>query len=107
MHAVSFTKGCYLGQEIVERIRTQGHVNKKLVRLEIDGLEPVAPGAKLVVDGQEAEITCRVYSPHFGKTIALGLRQRSVSLTLPQLLQQIVGLHANSRRTPCLAAHRV
>ena len=36
MHAVSFTKGCYLGQEIVERIRAQGHVNKKLVRLEID-----------------------------------------------------------------------
>jgi aminomethyltransferase len=28
MHAVSFTKGCYLGQEIVERVRAQGHVNK-------------------------------------------------------------------------------
>ena len=35
MHAVSFTKGCYLGQEIVERIRAQGHVNRKLVRLEL------------------------------------------------------------------------
>ena len=71
MHAVSFTKGCYLGQEIVERIRTQGHLNKKLVRLEIDGSEPVAAGAKLTVDGQEAEITSSVYSPHFGKVIAL------------------------------------
>ena len=71
MHAVSFTKGCYLGQEIVERIRTQGHLNKKLVRLEIDGSEPAAAGAKLVVDGQEAEITSSVYSPHFGKVIAL------------------------------------
>jgi aminomethyltransferase len=71
MHAVSFTKGCYLGQEIVERIRAQGHVNKKLVRLEIDGSEPAAPGAKLMVDGQEAEITSSVYSPHFGKVIAL------------------------------------
>ena len=71
MHAVSFTKGCYVGQEIVERIRTQGHVNKKLVRLEIDGSEPVAPGARLMVDGQEAEITSSVYSPHFGKVIAL------------------------------------
>jgi folate-binding Fe-S cluster repair protein YgfZ len=71
MHAVSFTKGCYLGQEIVERIRTQGHVNKKLVRLEIDGSEPVAPGARLMADGQEAEITSSVYSPHFGKVIAL------------------------------------
>jgi folate-binding protein YgfZ len=71
MHCVSFTKGCYLGQEIVERIRTQGHVNKKLVRLEIDGSEPAVPGARLMVDGQEAEITSSVYSPHFGKAIAL------------------------------------
>jgi aminomethyltransferase len=71
MHAVSFTKGCYLGQEIVERIRTQGHVNKKLVRLEIDGTEPAVPGARLMVDGKEAEITSSVYSPHFGKAIAL------------------------------------
>ncbi len=71
MHAVSFTKGCYVGQEIVERIRTQGHVNKKLVRLEIDGPEPAAPGARLMVDGKEAEITSSVYSPHFGKAIAL------------------------------------
>jgi aminomethyltransferase len=71
MDAVSFTKGCYVGQEIVERIRTQGRVNKKLVRLELDGSEPAAPGAKLVVDGKEAEITSSVYSPHFGKVIAL------------------------------------
>jgi aminomethyltransferase len=71
MDAVSFTKGCYLGQEIVERIRTQGHVNKKLVRLEIDGSEPAVPGARLMVDGQEAEVTSSVYSPHFGKAIAL------------------------------------
>ena len=71
MHAVSFTKGCYVGQEIVERIRTQGHVNKKLVRLEIDGSEPAVPGARLMVDGKEAEVTSSVYSPHFGKAIAL------------------------------------
>jgi aminomethyltransferase len=71
MHAVSFTKGCYVGQEIVERIRTQGHVNRKLVRLEIDGSEPLASGARLMVDGQEGEVTSSVYSPHFGKVIAL------------------------------------
>ena len=72
LHAVSFTKGCYLGQEIVERIRAQGHVNQKLVRLEIDGSEPAAPGARLTAGGAEAgEITSSVYSPHFGKVIAL------------------------------------
>jgi folate-binding protein YgfZ len=71
MDAVSFTKGCYIGQEIVERIRALGHVNKKLVRVEIDGQEPVAAGAKVTVDGKEAEVTSSVYSAHFGKVIAL------------------------------------
>lgn len=72
MHAVSFTKGCYIGQEIVERIRALGGVHKKLERLELDGTEPVAPGSKLMTGGREAEITSSVYSPHFGKAIALG-----------------------------------
>jgi aminomethyltransferase len=60
MHAISFTKGCYLGQEIVERIRARGHVNRKLVRLEFDGPPP-----------EGAEITSSVVSPETGKTIAL------------------------------------
>jgi tRNA-modifying protein YgfZ len=73
MHAVSFTKGCYLGQEIVERIRAQGHVNKKLVRLEISGDEPPSAGTKPVVDGADAgEITSAVYSPELGKVAAIG-----------------------------------
>jgi folate-binding protein YgfZ len=71
MQAVSFTKGCYLGQEIVERIRAQGRVNKKLERLELEGSEPPQPGTKLQVGGREAEIMSAIYSPHFGKTIAL------------------------------------
>jgi len=71
MQAISFTKGCYLGQEIVERIRAQGRVNKKLERLELEGAEPPAPGTKLQVDGRDAEIASAVYSPHFGKIIAL------------------------------------
>jgi len=71
MQAVSFNKGCYLGQEIVERIRALGHVNKQLERLELDGAEPPATGSKLQVDGRDAEITSAVFSPHFGKVIAL------------------------------------
>jgi folate-binding protein YgfZ len=71
MQAISFTKGCYLGQEIVERIRAQGRVNKKLERLELEGVDPPEPGTKLQVDGRDAEITSAVYSPHFGKVIAL------------------------------------
>jgi len=70
MHAVSFSKGCYLGQEIVERIRAQGHVNRKLVRLRLDSAPPA--GARLTADGAEAgEITSSVYSPAQGAAVAL------------------------------------
>jgi tRNA-modifying protein YgfZ len=73
MHAVSFTKGCYLGQEIVERIRAQGHVNKLLARMELESAEPPAPGTKLMADGVEAgEITSAVYSEEAGKAVGLG-----------------------------------
>ena len=58
MHAISFTKGCYLGQEIVERIRAKGHVNKKLVKLRAAEGEPLAPGSKVTANGAEAgEVT--------------------------------------------------
>jgi folate-binding protein YgfZ len=74
LHAVSFTKGCYIGQEIVERVRAQGHVNKKLVRVELEAAEPVAPGTKLTAAGAEAgEVTSSVYSPAAGKVIALAI----------------------------------
>ena len=74
LHAVSFTKGCYIGQEIVERVRAQGHVNKKLVRVEIEGAEPVAPGTRLTAAGADAgEVTSSVYSPAAGKVVALAI----------------------------------
>jgi folate-binding protein YgfZ len=71
MHAVSFNKGCYLGQEIVERIRARGHVNRHLRKLELDGPELPAPGTKLSIDGKESEITSAIYSPELQKVIAL------------------------------------
>ncbi|HWC96560.1 MAG TPA: glycine cleavage T C-terminal barrel domain-containing protein [Candidatus Sulfopaludibacter sp.] len=72
MHAVSFTKGCYLGQEIVERIRAQGHVNKKLVRFEMDASEIPAAGTKLTAgDAEAGEITSSVYSSDSGKVLGM------------------------------------
>lgn len=50
--ALHFSKGCYLGQEIVERIRSRGHVNKLLMGVTVQA--DVAAGAKLTKDGQEA-----------------------------------------------------
>jgi aminomethyltransferase len=77
MHAVSFNKGCYLGQEIVERIRAQGRVNKKLMRVVLEGGEAPPAGTKTTVDGAEAEVTSAVVSPDSGEVVALAyVRQR-------------------------------
>lgn len=65
MHALHFQKGCYLGQEIVERIRSRGHVNRLLMGFRIDdaGQAP-APGAKLLLEGQAAgEVTSSAVTP--------------------------------------------
>ncbi|MBL8720772.1 MAG: hypothetical protein JNL79_32595 [Myxococcales bacterium] len=48
--AVSFSKGCYLGQEVVCMLQMRGHVNKRLVQLAVP--TGIAPGAELTVDGQ-------------------------------------------------------
>ncbi len=72
MHAVHFNKGCYLGQEIVERIRARGHVNKLLMKLRIEGTEPPAQGAALVAgEAPAGEIASAVFSPAEGSVAAL------------------------------------
>jgi folate-binding protein YgfZ len=59
MHALHFQKGCYLGQEIVERIRSRGHVNRLLMGFRIESLSGApAPGTKLMLEGNPAgEVT--------------------------------------------------
>jgi folate-binding Fe-S cluster repair protein YgfZ len=49
MRALHFSKGCYLGQEIVERIRSRGNVHRHLRQLELEGPLPV-PGTELRLD---------------------------------------------------------
>lgn len=49
--AVSMTKGCYVGQEVVARLRTYDKVQRRLVRLRL--LEPMLPGAPLLRSGEE------------------------------------------------------
>ncbi|HWP85747.1 MAG TPA: aminomethyltransferase family protein [Terriglobia bacterium] len=74
LHAISFHKGCYLGQEIVERIRARGHVNRKLVGLLFNGPQPVEPGAELLADGQPVgRVTSAAYSYGLRRTIALAM----------------------------------
>lgn len=71
--AVSFTKGCYLGQEVVERIRSRGHVNKKLCGLLLDGEWPAERGDLIQAgENQVGKITSSVVSPQLRQPIALG-----------------------------------
>ena len=64
MHALHFQKGCYLGQEIVERIRSRGHVNRLLMGFRIEAqTTPPPPGAKLMLEGKAAgEVTSSTLS---------------------------------------------
>lgn len=72
LQAVSFGKGCYLGQEIVERVRSRAQIHRVLRRLEIDTPEPPSPGTKLKSgDADAAEIVSAVFSPALGMTVAL------------------------------------
>ncbi|MCP5113351.1 MAG: folate-binding protein YgfZ [bacterium] len=72
-HALHFAKGCYLGQEIVERIRSRGHVSRLLVRLTADSDAVPQPGTKLNAGDKEVGwITSAAHSPAIGKVVALG-----------------------------------
>ncbi|HKY45339.1 MAG TPA: glycine cleavage T C-terminal barrel domain-containing protein [Pyrinomonadaceae bacterium] len=61
--AVSYTKGCYVGQEIIVRIKHRGHVAKKLTGLRFETNQPIEAGTS---------IKSTAFSPTLGKTIGLG-----------------------------------
>lgn len=72
LRAVHFAKGCYLGQEIVERVRSQAQIHRALRRLEIERTVPPEPGAKLTKgDAPAGDIASAAYSPALGKVAAL------------------------------------
>ncbi len=72
LRAVNFNKGCYLGQEIVERVRSRAQIHRLLGRIEIDTAEVPAAGTKLTLGTADAaEIASAVYSPALGKVAAL------------------------------------
>jgi folate-binding protein YgfZ len=72
--AVSFTKGCYIGQEIIARIKYRGHVAKKLTGIKFDSEVNLDSGAKVLsVDDKEiGRVTSATFSPQLKSTIALG-----------------------------------
>jgi len=59
--AVHYQKGCYLGQEIVERVRSRGHINRLLMGFTGESEHAPAPGAKVAYGGKEdGEVTSAV-----------------------------------------------
>jgi tRNA-modifying protein YgfZ len=73
--AVSYSKGCYVGQEVLNRIHTMGHVNRQLCgfRLPDDLQNLPIKGERLFANGKEAgHITSAVRSPGLKGNIALG-----------------------------------
>src|SRR5262249_20188607 len=74
-HALNFSKGCYIGQEIVERIRSRGNVHRSFMGFTFTGEAP-SPGAKLQADGKDVgEITSIALVPSIngGSDRLLGL----------------------------------
>lgn len=74
--AVSFTKGCYAGQEIIARIHWRGHVAKKLAGLILETKKVPAKGSKVLAATEEKEagrVTSAVYSPRVNSAIALAV----------------------------------
>jgi folate-binding protein YgfZ len=72
--AVSFTKGCYIGQEIIARIKYRGHVAKKLSGLMFEQDEPIETGAVIKsAEGKDiGRVTSVARSPKLKRTVALG-----------------------------------
>ena len=71
--AISYTKGCYLGQEIIVRIKHRGHVAKKLTGLAFDNEVTLEPGATVQSDtgADVGRITSATFSPALRRTVAL------------------------------------
>lgn len=77
---ISFTKGCYTGQEIVERVRSRGQVNRVRALFQLSAIDLPAAETPIVSDGKEiGYVTRAAYSPAFQSNIAMGYVRREQS----------------------------
>jgi folate-binding protein YgfZ len=87
--AVSYSKGCYIGQEVINRIHSIGHVNKELRGLRlVDDLKALPiKGDKLFHDGKEVGyVTSATKSPMLNAKVALGYVRREANAPGTELL---------------------
>lgn len=101
--SVSFTKGCYTGQELVARIDSRGgNVPRPVRLLEIRGDDEVSPGDEITVDGKAVgAITSAAADPDSAVTVALGAVHRRVE---PPAAATVAGMAATVLATPGAAA---
>jgi folate-binding protein YgfZ len=97
--AVSFTKGCYTGQEVVARLHFRGHVNRRLMGLRVEGATAPERGAELTnLEGAVCgDVRSSVVSPRFGP-IALGMVRREVDAGA-QIKTRIAGISVSAEVT--------
>jgi len=90
--AISYSKGCYIGQEVINRIHSIGHVNRELRGLRLADDLPTLPtkGNKLFKDGRELGfVTSAVASPTLQANIALGYVRREAGVAGAELILRI------------------
>jgi tRNA-modifying protein YgfZ len=77
---ISYAKGCYTGQEIVERVRSRGHVNRKRVGISFAGDAVPPSGAALTVNGGDVgRVTRAAFSYALNRPIAMAYLRREHS----------------------------
>jgi folate-binding protein YgfZ len=99
---INYEKGCYTGQEIVERVRSRGHVNRRLAELRFSCPDAPASGTKLLYEGNEiGSVTSSAFSPRLGQPIGLGYLRREHSAIGTRL--DALGIPAEVIEPPLLA----
>jgi folate-binding protein YgfZ len=96
--AVSYTKGCYLGQEIIVRIKHRGHVAKKLtgLRFETDQIVEAGSVIKSTDDKEVGRVTSATFSPKLQTTVGLGyVRYEHLAPGTPIRVNDIAGATAS------------
>ncbi|MHA3771599.1 CAF17-like 4Fe-4S cluster assembly/insertion protein YgfZ [Verrucomicrobiota bacterium sgz303538] len=77
---IDYHKGCYIGQEVISRIRSVGHVNRQLTGFEATDNQPLAPGMRLFSSAdperQLGVVTSAAWSFAMEKAVALGYLKR-------------------------------
>jgi tRNA-modifying protein YgfZ len=92
--AVSFDKGCYLGQEVVCMLEMRGHVKRKLVSFVLDGAALPANGAAVADESGAAvgEVTSAALSPTLGVPVGLAMVKRAQAVAGARVV--VGGSHA-------------